>query len=282
MTGIERTASGSPQPDNGPAPADAGELRVKREGPVMELMLSNPGSRNALSPAIYAAGSLAFEQVRSDASIRAVLIFGADGFFCAGGNLNRLKANRLLGREEQRRSIDNLHAWIGAIRQCPKPVVAAVQGVAAGAGFSLALACDLIVAASDARFVMSYAKVGLSPDGGSVAALAAALPPQQAFAACALAEPLNARALHQAGIVHQVSEPGKVLADARALCGILAHGPTAVYGRIKRLLAEAPRRSLPDHLAQERDAFVESLFADDAGEGIDAFLGKRAANFQGG
>jgi enoyl-CoA hydratase/carnithine racemase len=208
------------------------------------------------------------------------MIFGADDFFCAGGNLNRLKANRGLDPDVQRRSIDGLNDWILAIRQCAKPVVAAVQGVAAGAGFSIALACDLIVAAADARFVMSYAKVGLSPDGGATAALAAALAPQQAFAACALAQPLSAQALQQAGIVHLVTEPQHTLAQARALCGQLADGPTAVYGRIKRLLDGAARRDLPEHLAQEREAFVESLFSDEAREGIEAFLGKRAARFR--
>ncbi|MEO6269845.1 MAG: enoyl-CoA hydratase family protein [Lautropia sp.] len=260
---------------------DQGSLRVDRRGPVLELSLSNPGARNALSPAIYAAGCRAFELARADETIRAVLLFGADGFFCAGGNLNRLKANRQHGPDQQRRSIDDLHEWITAIRQCPKPVVAAVQGAAAGAGFSLALACDLIVAAADARFVMSYARVGLSPDGGAIAALAAALAPQQVFAICALADPIGAPALQQAGIVHQLSEPAQTLADARALCARLAQGPTAVYGRIKRMLAEAPRRAAADHLAQERDAFVDSLFSDDALEGIDAFLGKRSANFKG-
>jgi enoyl-CoA hydratase/carnithine racemase len=257
------------------------QVLVRRQEAVLELTLSNPGFRNALSPDIYVAGRQAFEEAQADPAVRAVLIFGADGFFCAGGNLNRLKANRDLDPDVQRQSIDGLNSWIMAIRHCPKPVVAAVQGAAAGAGFSLALACDLIVAAADARFVMSYAKVGLSPDGGSIAALAAALAPQQAFAACALAEPLSAQALHQAGIVHLVSEPDQTLAQARRLCQQLACGPTAVYGRIKRLLAEASRRSLPDHLAQERDAFVESLFSDDAREGIDAFLGKRPARFQG-
>lgn len=258
-----------------------GQVLVSRQGPVLELTLSNPGFRNALSPDIYVAGQRAFEQAHEDPSVRAVLIFGADGFFCAGGNLNRLQANRQLDPGVQRQSIDGLHAWIKAMRGCSKPVVAAVEGAAAGAGFSVVLACDLVVAAADAKFVMSYAKVGLSPDGGAIAALAAALAPQRAFAALALAEPLSAQALHQAGVVHLVCEPGQTLARARELCERLAGGPTAVYARIKRLLAGATGRPLVEHLALERDAFVESLFDPDAGEGIEAFLGKRAARFQG-
>jgi enoyl-CoA hydratase/carnithine racemase len=92
---------------------------------------------------------------------------------------------------------------------------------------------------------------------------------------------LSAEALNRAGMIHLVAEPHETLAQARLLCARLAEGPTAVYARIKRLLAEASRRPLPEHLAQERDAFVESLFADDAGEGIEAFLEKRPARFKG-
>lgn len=257
------------------------ELLVARRGAVLELTLSNPGFRNALSPDIYAGGQAAFTQADADPTVRAVMLFGADGFFCAGGDLNRLKANREREPDVQRSSIDGLNQWILAIRRCAKPVVAAVQGAAAGAGFSIALACDLIVASADARFVMSYAKVGLSPDGGATAALAAALAPQQAFAACVLAEPLSAQALHRAGVVHLVCEPEQTLAQARELCARLAAGPTGAYARIKRLLAEGARRPLQDQLAQERDAFVDSLFSDDAGEGIESFLAKRPARFGG-
>lgn len=257
------------------------EVLVSRRGGVLELTLSNPGLRNALSPEIYVGATRAFNEAQADPAVRSVLLFGADGFFCAGGNLNRLRANREGDPDAQRRSIDGLNGWVLAIRRCSKPVVAAVQGAAAGAGFSIALACDLIVAAADARFVMSYAKVGLSPDGGATAALAAALPRQQAFAVCTLAEPLSAQALHQAGVVYRICEPDDTIAQARALCDKLAAGPTAVYGRIKRLLADAPSTALHDHLGQEREAFVESLFADDAREGIDAFLAKRPARFPG-
>lgn len=264
-----------------PEAGDRGRLLVAARGPVLELTLSNPGVRNALSPAIYDDARKAFADARTDPSIRAVMLCGAGGTFCAGGNLVRLKANRERPRDLQRQSIDKLNEWITAIRQCPKPVVAAVEGAAAGAGFSLALACDLIVAAEDAKFVMAYARVGLSPDGGAIAALAAAMAPQAAFAACVLAEPTSAGSLYQAGVVHSVCEPQQVLTEARALCDRLARGPTAVYGRIKHLLAAAPRRSPADHLAAEREAFVESLFSADAQEGIDAFLDKRPAEFRG-
>ena len=144
------------------------------------LTLSNPGARNALHPDMYAAGIEALESVERDPSIRAVVITGADNFFCAGGNLNRLLENRAKDPSVQAESIDLLGEWISALRLSSKPVIAAVDGAAAGAGFSLALACDLIVAAEDAKFVMSYARVGLTPDGGGSWFLAQALPRQLA------------------------------------------------------------------------------------------------------
>ncbi|MGE0797970.1 MAG: oxepin-CoA hydrolase, alternative type [Lautropia sp.] len=260
----------------------SGTVLTATDGGVRILTLSNPGARNALSPAIYDAGEAALAAAAADPAVRALLLHGADGFFCAGGNLNRLLANRSADPSLQRESIERLHGWIAALRACPKPIVAAVDGAAAGAGFSLALACDLIVAARDARFVMAYARVGLSPDGGASAALAAALPPQRAFAMLALAEPAGAEELHRAGIVHQLAEPGAAVAAGRALAARLAAGPTAVYGRIKRLLADARRTPLATQLDAERDSFIASLFDDDCGEGIRAFLEKRPARFSGG
>ena len=106
-----------------------------------------------------------------------MVLRGDGAHFCAGGNVQGLVERRAAGEATQRRMIEHLHQWVEAIAAYPKPVIAAVEGAAAGAGFSLALACDLIVAASDARFVMSHGKLGLSPDGGATARLAGALPP---------------------------------------------------------------------------------------------------------
>src|SRR5207249_3705226 len=124
------------------------------------------GMRNALHPDIYRTGTEALNRAAEDPGIGAVVLAGEGGTFCSGGNLRRLKENRGKSASVQHESITGFHDWIRALRRCPKPIVAAVEGAAAGAGFSLALACDLIVAAREARFVMAYVKVGLSPDGG--------------------------------------------------------------------------------------------------------------------
>ena len=154
----------------------AAELRSTVEGRTLVLTISNPEHRNALGPEIYAPGVEALNAAESSPEVRSVVITGEGATFCAGGDLQRLQANRQKPPEVQAESIESLHNWIEAIRAFPKPVIAAVDGAAAGAGFSVALACDCIVAARDAVFVMAYSSVALSPDGGGSWSLARLLP----------------------------------------------------------------------------------------------------------
>jgi len=144
----------------------AAQLISTSQGQTLILTLSNPEHRNALGPEMYAAGVEALNAAESNPELRSVIITGAGGIFSAGGNLQRLQNNRQQPPEVQAQSIEGLHSWIEAIRTFPKPVIAAVEGPAAGAGFSLALACDLIVAAHNSVFVMAYSSIALSPDGG--------------------------------------------------------------------------------------------------------------------
>ena len=165
------------------------------------------------------------------------------------------------------------------MRACAKPIIAAVEGAAAGAGFSLCLACDLIVAAEDAKFVMSYARVGLSPDAGGSGALAHALPPQAALEMLLGAAPITAARLHALGVVNRVVASGAAQAEAMAWAQELAAGPAAAHARIKALVYAARGRPPREQLDAERDAFVEALYGDECGEGIAAFLEKRAPRF---
>ena len=119
------------------APGEA-RLLVERHGDVLQLTLSNPPLRNALHPDLYAAGIDALEQATSDATLGAIVLTGAGAHFCAGGNVNRLAANRHRPQQIQREGIDRFHRWVQALRRCPLPIIAAVEGSAAGAGFSLA------------------------------------------------------------------------------------------------------------------------------------------------
>ena len=260
-------------------PAESARLLVERRGRVLLLTLSNPALRNAMAPHLYPLARDAFRDAAADAGIGAIVLAGEGKHFCGGGNLNRLLAQRELPRASQAQVLDALHDWVEAMRACPKPVIAAVEGAAAGGGFSVCLGCDLIVAAEDAKFVMSYAKAGLSPDGGGSDALAHALAPQAALEIFLDAAPVTAARLHALGVVNRVVAPGTALAEALAWATRLAEGPAGAQARIKQLVYAARRREHRAQLDAERDAFVESLYGHECGEGIAAFLEKRPARF---
>ncbi|HZY15501.1 MAG TPA: enoyl-CoA hydratase [Ramlibacter sp.] len=257
----------------------AAELKSSSEGRTMVLTLSNPEFRNALGPEIYAAGVEALNAADSNPDVGSVVITGAGKVFCAGGNLQRLLENRGKPREVQAQSIDGLHGWIEAIRTFPKPVIAAVEGPAAGAGFSLALACDLIVAAEDAVFVMAYSSVALSPDGGGSWSLTQALPRQLASELLLLGERMTSERLHQLGVVNRVTPPGGALAEALALAGRLNERAPNALASIKELVNEAASAPLAQQLASERDHFVRNLHHANGAIGIEAFLARKRPNY---
>ena len=251
-------------------------LSERRDGTLV-LTFSNPGSRNALGPEIYEPAMRAFADLEDDASIRAVVLTGADGTFCAGGNLNRLLDNRGKPPQLQADAIDALNAMTRAITRCSRPVIAAVEGAAAGAGMSLALACDLITAGHGAKFVMAYVKVGLSPDGGGSWFATRALPRQSAAELMLEGDAWSASRLHALGVVNTLVDDGNALDAALGhATRIAALSPHAV-ARIKGLIAKAADSTLEHHFDDERDSFVACLHHDDGGEAISAFLGKRPA-----
>ncbi|HJV95473.1 MAG TPA: enoyl-CoA hydratase family protein, partial [Albitalea sp.] len=216
----------------------------------------------------------------TDPDLRCVVLRGEGMHFCAGGNLRELNARRQSGPEAQVQMLDLLHQFIEALRAFPKPVIAAVEGAAAGAGFSLALACDLIVAAEDARFILSYARVGLTPDGGATWQLARALPRQLVQQWMWLAEPASARQLHGLGLVNWVTDSGQALTHALGVAERLAEmAPNAVSGA-KELLQLAQSQELAQQLQSESNQFVENLFHANAGEGLQAFFERRPPRFR--
>ncbi|AJC21919.1 oxepin-CoA hydrolase, alternative type [Pandoraea pulmonicola] len=255
------------------------ELLAERIDQTLVLTLSNPGARNALHPDMYAAGVEALATAERDPSVHAVVLTGADNFFCAGGNLNRLLENRKQDPSVQAASIDALAEWIEALRACPKPVIAAVEGAAAGAGFSLALACDLLVAAENAKFVMAYVKVGLTPDGGGSWFLSQALPRALATEILLEGKPVAAPRLAAAGVVNRVVAPGQARAEALNWATDLAQLSPNAVGRIKSLIESGASETLNAQLSAERDNFVASLHHADGLEGISAFLEKRPAKY---
>ena len=176
--------------------------------------------------------------------------------------------------------LEHLHQFVEALRTFPKPVIAAVDGAAAGAGFSLALACDLIVAAEDARFILSYGRIGLSPDGGATWGLMQALPRARVQQLLWLGEPVSARQLFDWGLVASVATSGQSFGEALRLAERLAAMAPNALASAKELLQQAGHHSLTEQLAAERDHFVANLFHANGAEGLNAFLEKRAPNFR--
>ena len=257
-----------------------GALKSTSEGHTLILTISNPVYKNALGPEIYAAGVEALNAAENSSDIRSVIITGEGAMFCAGGNLQRLLANRRELPEVQAQSIEALHNWIDSIRTYPKPVIAAVEGAAAGAGFSLALACDFCVAADNAVFVMSYSSVGLSPDGGGSWNLARALPRPLASELLMTGERISAQRLHDFGLVNKVTTAGSALSEALVLAARLNERAPNTLASIKELLNEAPGNTMSQQLASERDHFVRNLHHTNGSEGIDAFLQKRKPQYR--
>ena len=253
-------------------------LGVERRGRVLLLTMDDTANRNALSNGMMGRGREALEEAAHDDHIGAVVLTGAGGAFSSGGHLTRLYDHAGKSRSENRDSIERFHGWVRIMRECPKPIIAAVEGPAAGAGFSLALACDLIVAAEDARFLTAYVKVGLNSDGGASMSLARALPPQLYAELMLDGGPVDPARLHTFGVVNRVVASGQALPAAMIWASQLADGPSAAMGRAKRLM-ELAYGNFATQLARESDLFVEALHHTEAKEGITAFFEKRAPKF---
>jgi len=257
------------------ASAPGARLKMHREGPVLILTLSNPTARNAINPSVYRAAAKAIRATSGFRTVRAIVLCGEGEHFSGGGDLRRLARQRKLPPAEQHGHIEALHEWIMAIEEAPQPVIAAVEGAAMGGGFSLCLACDLIVAAEDAKFAMSYVNVGLTPDGGATDSLARSLPPQAALEMLLDGAPFTADRLHGWGVVNKVVPHGTAGATALEWAQRLARGPFEVQARIKQLVHSARGRSRREQLEAERESFVASLYSDESGERIKEFLSPR-------
>ncbi|MGI9413204.1 MAG: oxepin-CoA hydrolase, alternative type [Hyphomicrobiales bacterium] len=255
------------------------DLQIAREGRVLILTLNDPKTRNSLSHAMSETGRRVMTEAHEDDGIGAVVLNGAEGHFCSGGNIDRLRASLAASMTEREESVNKMHGWIKSIRRCGKPVIAAVEGAAAGAGCSIALACDLIVAAADARFVVAYVKIGLNPDGGATAFLNRGLPPQLVSELCFLGDPIGPERLYNLGVVNKVVDPGSALDAAKELAERLANGPGAALARAKQLIDADRRNSFETQLDLEARMINEARSHPEAAEGLNAFLEKRKPDF---
>ncbi len=238
----------------------------------------NADRRGALSPDLYQAIRDAFA-LAAETRIRSVILTAEGGFFCAGGDLNVLISRRDLPEMERRTKVDELHDLVRLIRSSPVPVIAAVEGGAAGAGASLALACDFIIAAEGAKFTAAYVKAGLVPDAGLTSALSRLVPRPLAMEMCVLARPVTSERLHALGAVTEVVPEGAAEAAAQTLADTIARGPRQAQATIRRLVSDAYEATEAQQLDAERDAMAAAAGGTEAAEGIAAFLEKRNPRF---
>ena len=250
------------------------------------ITLNRPEARNALTPDMVAdLGRIVADCARPE--IRAVLLTGTEGAFCAGADVKDFVENLESGgpdglSQRLRHLADSLHRdVVMGIRRLEKPVVAAVNGVAAGAGFSLALCCDLRVASADARFIMAYAGIGCTADGGSTYMLPRLVGLSKAMEIYMASQPIGAEYARELGLVNQVCPAEGFDRHALEMATRLAQGPTLAYGRVKALFDNSWAAGLQEQLDAETDAISSIVFTGDFQEGIKAFTQKRTPWFQG-
>ncbi|MCL5775946.1 enoyl-CoA hydratase family protein [Limibaculum sp. FT325] len=252
-----------------------GRIGLARKGAVLTVTNNDPATRNALGWEFYDGFREIVEEAADDPRTRAIVLTGAGGFFCSGGNVAVLAERAKASHAVRRASVEKLHGMIRAMRACPKPIVAAIEGGAAGAGVSMALACDLIVAARDAYLSVAYVRIGLTPDGGATAMLARALPRALVAEMVMTGDRVSVERLHPLGLVNRLTNPGAALAEAEALAARLADGPPEALAAGKSLISEAAEAPFDTQLNSEAAAIAEALGGAEAAEGIAAFLEKR-------
>jgi 2-(1,2-epoxy-1,2-dihydrophenyl)acetyl-CoA isomerase len=248
---------------------------------VATITLDRPEALNALTVAMKVALLAALERAGRDAAVRAVLLTGAGRGFCVGQDLREHADDLAAGRSELNTVTEHYNPIVTALTSLPVPVVAAVNGMAAGAGAALAFACDFRVAADDAGFLMAFARVGLGPDSGSSWTLQRLVGLGRATAMLMLAEPVAASQALEMGLVNAVVPAADLLPTARELATRLAAGPTAAYAAIKQTLAAAASSSLADALDLEASTQARCGATTDHRASVEAFLAKQPVTFTG-
>lgn len=256
------------------------DLLVERKDGVLVLTMNRPKTLNALTPE---ARDLLISELRAEMaapSVRAIVLTGAGRGFCSGTDLNldTILARRYLIEGQMHVGINQV---IRLLRDIPMPVIAAVNGVAAGVGFSLALAADIMVAAHSASFHLSFARIGASPDGGSVAALCRKIGEARTTSMAMLGGKMTATQAHDLGLVLDLAEDEALQDAAMALARKLAKGPTGSYAMIKRQVNIATSASLDEILRLEAACQARCFASDDLEEGVRAFGEKRQPVFSG-
>jgi len=251
-------------------------LLVEREGGIAWLRFNRPERLNAIDAAMAVAFRDAVRALPGDASLRCVVLAGEGRAFMAGGDITAF------GNADAIATImDPMHEALALLAALPVPVLASVQGAAAGGGMSIALAADLAIAADNAKFNLAYLRLGTSPDCGGSWNLARLVGLRRALGIALLEETLDAPAALAAGLLNKVVPAAELAEATAAMARKLAAGPREASGRTKLLLRAAAGRDLPAQLDAERENFLACAGTADFAEGVGAFLARRAPDFPG-
>jgi 2-(1,2-epoxy-1,2-dihydrophenyl)acetyl-CoA isomerase len=254
-------------------------LRVEVDGPVAIVTLDRPEALNALTVPVKVALREALESIAVDRAVRAVILTGAGRAFCAGQDLAEREGPDAAPLEVEVR--ERYNPIVRALRSMPQPVIAAVNGVAAGAGASLAFACDLRIAAEGARFVLAFGRIGLVPDSGASWFLPRLVGAARAAELALVGDPVTAEDALRIGLVSRVVPGATLLDEARAMADQVAANAPGAAALTKRLLADAWTTDLETALEAEATAQGTAGATDDHAEGLAAFREKRPPRFTG-
>ncbi len=258
------------------------EILVSQEAGVLSVTLNRPEKLNAFDPEMHKLLRQALAQARDDAAVRTMLLTGAGRGFCAGQDLSERNLSAEAAPIDLSVSLgSNYNPLVRRMRELPKPIVCALNGVAAGAGANIALACDLVIAARSASFVQSFSKLGLVPDSGGTWFLPRIAGSARAMGLALLGEKLSAEDAERWGLIWKTVDDDKLLAESSAIARALASGPTKGYGLVKRALHASWGNSLDAQLDLERDLQREAGFSEDYREGVAAFMQKRKPSYKG-
>jgi len=249
---------------------------------VATLTLNRPKALNSFTTQMHAEVRTAMTQVSGDADIRCLLMTGAGRGFCAGQDLSDRAVTTDGGAPDLGESVEkNYNPLIRSIMSLPKPVICAVNGVAAGAGSSIALACDIVLAARSASFIQVFCKIGLVPDSGGTWNLPRAVGLARAKGLAMLGERLSADTAEEWGLIWKCIDDEKLQEEAQKMARYLATQPTRALGRIKKLMHDSGTNTLFEQTELEKEAMQELGQSEDYREGVAAFMEKRPAVFKG-
>jgi len=255
---------------------------VSVEAGVESITLNRPEKLNALNPEMHQLLRAALERAAVQPEIRVVLLTGAGRGFCTGQDLAERDVSAGAAPIDLSVSLgSHYNPLVRRLRALPKPIICAVNGIAAGAGANIALACDLVIAARSASFIQAFSKIGLMPDAGGSYFLPRLIGTARAMGLALLAEKLDAEQAVQWGLIWKVVDDQQLINEANALALKLANGPTKGYGLLKKAMYASPGNSLDAQLDLERDLQREAGYSEDYREGVTAFKEKREPRFKG-